>query len=464
MPNTSPLLCFKAYDIRGKLGDELNEDLAFRIGRALAVFLQAKTVVLGADVRHSSTPLKTALAQGLMVQGVDVIDIGLAGAEEVYFATFHLGLDGGVAVTASHNPINYNGMKLVREQARPISADTGLRDIEQLARENHFPLAERQGSLRQHNILAAFVEHLLGYINLARIKPMTLLVNAGNGAAGHVIDALELAFAHHAVPIRFIKLHHLPDGDFPNGIPNPMLSDNRVVTAQAVRAAKADMGVAWDGDFDRCFLFDADGQCIEGYYIVGLLASAFLAREAGATIVYDPRLTLNTEAIIQAATGRAVMSKAGHAFIKETMRRENAIYGGEMSAHHYFRDFSYCDSGMIPWLLVCELMSDSGLSLAALVGERMRLFPCSGEINFIAHNVADILNAVRSHYQSSPHRETTLDGLSLDFEDWRFNLRGSNTEPLLRLNIEACASMARVQEKMAELEQLLGTLGAHRGD
>ncbi|MCX8519595.1 MAG: phosphomannomutase CpsG, partial [Methylophilaceae bacterium] len=255
-----------------------------------------------------------------------------------------------------------------------------------------------------------------------------------------------------------------PDGDFPNGIPNPMLNDNRVVTAQAVRAAKADMGVAWDGDFDRCFLFDADGQCIEGYYIVGLLASAFLAREAGATIVYDPRLTLNTEAIIQAAVGRAVMSKAGHAFIKETMRRENAIYGGEMSAHHYFRDFSYCDSGMIPWLLVCELMSHSGLSLAALVGERMRLFPCSGEINFIAHNVADILNAVRSHYQNSPHRETTLDGLSLDFEDWRFNLRGSNTEPLLRLNIEACASMARVQEKMAELEQLLGTLGAHRDD
>ncbi|MDI1361594.1 phosphomannomutase CpsG [Methylotenera sp.] len=458
------LTCFKAYDIRGRLGDELNEDIAYRIGRAYAVYLQPKSVVIGADIRLSSESLKVALANGLMDEGVNVIDIGLAGTEEVYFATFHLKVDGGIEVTASHNPMNYNGMKLVKEGSKPISGDTGLREIQKIAEANRFLAVNQNPEVKQHgtyvkqDVLPAFVEHLLTYINVDKLRPLKLVVNAGNGAAGHVIDAIERVFKQKKIPISFIKIHHDADGNFPNGIPNPLLLENQAVTSDAVIAHKAEMGIAWDGDFDRCFLFDADGQFIEGYYIVGLLAAAFLAKHPSEKIIHDPRLTWNTVDIVTNAGGQAVMSKTGHAFIKERMRLENAIYGGEMSAHHYFRDFAYCDSGMIPWLLVCELLSQTRKSLSALVAERISLFPCSGEINFKVVNVADAIQKIKDYFMGqSPVLEDT-DGLSMTFENWRFNLRGSNTEPLLRLNIEARADAELVQQKVKEITGLIGSL------
>jgi phosphomannomutase len=358
------LACFKAYDIRGKLGEELNEDIAYRIGRAYVQHLNAKRVVVGGDVRLTSASLKAALARGLMDSGADVIDIGMTGTEEVYFAAFHLEVDGGIEVTASHNPMDYNGMKLVARGARPISGDTGLKAIQALAETNQFPIATSRGKFTQQSILDPYVTHLLTYIEPTAIKPLKLVVNSGNGAAGHVIDALETRFKQLALPISFIKVHHQPDGTFPNGIPNPLLTGNRAATADAVRMRGADMGIAWDGDFDRCFLFDEQGEFIEGYYIVGLLAEAFLKKHPGEKIIHDPRLTWNTIDVVRRSGGQPIQSKTGHAFIKERMRIENAIYGGEMSAHHYFRDFAYCDSGMIPWLLVAELLSRSGKKLS----------------------------------------------------------------------------------------------------
>ena len=452
------LTCFKAYDIRGKLGEELNEDIAYRIGRATAVYLKPKSIVLGADVRHTSHGLKMALANGLMDEGVDVIDIGMTGTEEVYFATFHLKVDGGIEVTASHNPMDYNGMKLVRAGSRPISGDTGLHEIQRLAEANQFSAIGTRGTLIKQDVLPAFVQHLMTYIDATKLRPLKLVVNSGNGAAGHVVDALETVFKQAKIPVTFIKVHHAADGNFPNGIPNPLLPENRAATADAVIKHQADMGIAWDGDFDRCFLFDERGEFIEGYYIVGLLAAAFLAKHPNEKIIHDPRLTWNTVDIVTTAGGQAIMSKTGHAFIKERMRAENAIYGGEMSAHHYFRDFAYCDSGMIPWLLVSELLSQTGKTLSQLVEERISLFPCSGEINFKVANVADAMQQVQAHYmQGSPNVDYT-DGLSMAFDEWRFNLRGSNTEPLLRLNVEVRGNEKLMKQKVNEISSLINTV------
>lgn len=449
------LTCFKAYDIRGQLGAGLNEDIAYRIGRAYAQFLGAKKVVIGGDMRLSSEPLKHALANGLMDAGCDVIDLGMTGTEEVYFAAFHLDVDGGIEVTASHNPIDFNGMKLVRRGAQPISGDTGLKDIQGLAEANAFPAIAQRGQYSRKTCLDAYIDHLLGYLTAEQLKPLKLVVNAGNGAAGHVIDALEQRFQAMGAKVEFIKVHHQPDGNFPNGIPNPLLPENRAATADAVKAHNADMGIAWDGDFDRCFLFDENGRFIDGYYIVGLLAEAFLKKEPGAKIIHDPRLTWNTIDIVERAGGQAIQSKTGHAFIKERMRKENAIYGGEMSAHHYFRDFAYCDSGMIPWLLVAELISTQGQSLAQLLDERMAVYPCSGEINYRVNDAKAVIQAVRDHYAEQSPKLDTTDGISLEFADWRMSLRSSNTEPLLRLNIESRANPAVVQQQRAVVEGLI---------
>ena len=449
------LTCFKAYDIRGKLGAELNEEVAYRIGRAYGTFVgSGKQVVVGGDVRQTSASLKLALANGLQDAGVNVIDIGLTGTEEIYFATFHLGVDGGIEVTASHNPMDYNGMKLVREGSKPISGDTGLKDIQRMAEENDFPAVTTRGTYSQQSCLDAYVQHLLGYIDLKALKPLKLVMNAGNGAAGHVVDALEAEFQRLQVPVTFIKVHNDPDGTFPHGIPNPLLPENRADTRNAVLEHKADMGIAWDGDFDRCFLFDENGEFIEGYYIVGLLAEAFLQQHAGAKIIHDPRLTWNTIDVVKAAGGEPIQSKTGHAFIKERMRLEDAIYGGEMSAHHYFRDFAYCDSGMIPWLLVAQLMSVKNQALSALVDERIALYPCSGEINFHVADVKASIAAVRDHFAAlQPLVIDTTDGLSMEFADWRFNLRGSNTEPVLRLNVESRQDLALMQAQVEKISQ-----------
>ncbi len=442
--------CFKAYDIRGRLPDQLNEEVAFRIGRAFAQFLQPRTVVVGQDIRSSSPMLKAALVRGLTKGGADVLDIGLCGTEEVYFATAHAGADGGIMVTASHNPADYNGMKLVREDSRPISGDTGLDTIRRLAEANDFPKVKRQGETRRYEHRPAYLEHLLGYVDKSALRPLKVVVNAGNGCAGPVIDQLEKR-----LPFEFVKICHKPDGTFPNGIPNPLLPENRGLTRDAVLAHGADLGIAWDGDFDRCFLFDERGDFIEGYYIVGLLAAAFLAEQPGAKVIHDPRLTWNTIDIVQQAGGAAVMSKTGHAFIKERMRAEDAVYGGEMSAHHYFRDFSYCDSGMIPWLLVVALMCRQGKKLSQLVDERVARFPASGEINRTLADPAAVLAAIEARYAPGAVTVDRTDGLSIDYADWRFNLRLSNTEPVVRLNVESRGDRGLMEDKTAEILALL---------
>lgn len=454
------LTCFKAYDIRGRLGEELNEQIAYRIGRAYAQYLNAKKVVVGGDVRATSESLKQALAQGIMDAGCDVIDLGMTGTEEIYFAAFHLDVDGGIEVTASHNPIDFNGMKLVKRGAQPISGDTGLNDIKALAESQTFTPTARQGQKTQQNLRPAYVQHLLGYISPANIKPLTVVVNAGNGAAGPALDAIEAELQQKGVPITFIKVHHTPDPTFPNGIPNPLLEENRAATANAVIEHNADMGIAWDGDFDRCFLFDEQGGFIEGYYIVGLLAEAFLKKHPGEKIIHDPRLTWNTIDICQQNGGQAIQSKTGHAFIKERMRKENAIYGGEMSAHHYFRDFAYCDSGMIPWLLVAELISLAGKPLSQLVSERQQAYPCSGEINFKVDDVKASIKKVKEHFASQNPKIDETDGLSMEFKDWRMNIRGSNTEPLLRLNIETEKNESLVLSVLKSIKDLILSLSA----
>lgn len=445
------LTCFKAYDIRGKLGVELNEEIAYRIGRAYAKFLKPSTVVLGGDVRATSEALKLSLSNGLRDEGVNVIDLGMTGTEEIYFATSYLNTDGGIQVTASHNPIDYNGMKLVKAKSKPISGDTGLNEIKRLAEENNFgEVAAIRGSYEQRSVLEEYVNHLLSYIDLTAIKPMKLVVNAGNGAAGHVIDALE---KH--LPFEFIKIHHNPDATFPNGIPNPLLVENRDATRNAVIAHGADLGIAWDGDFDRCFLFDENGDFTEGYYIVGLLAAAFLAKNPGAKIIHDPRLTWNTQDIARECGGVAIQSKTGHAFIKERMREEDAVYGGEMSAHHYFRDFFYCDSGMIPWLLVVELLCVKQTTLSTLLSERIAKFPSPGEINSQVSDAKAAIARVYSAYKNDALIIDETDGVSMEFADWRFNLRMSNTEPVVRLNVESKGDKVLVTKKTEALLALL---------
>lgn len=434
------LTCFKAYDIRGKLGTELNEEIAYKIGRAYGQIYQPKTVVIGCDIRLSSEALKQATIKGLNDAGVDVLDLGMTGTEEVYFGAFHLDVQGGIEVTASHNPMDYNGMKLVRENARPISADTGLKEIQALVESGEFVEVQQKGNCKPYNILPEFIDHLMTYIDPKQIRPLKLVVNAGNGAAGHVIDAIEARFQTLNVPVQFIKIHHEADGTFPNGIPNPLLIENRDSTRNAVLEHKADMGIAWDGDFDRCFLFDEKGQFIEGYYIVGLLAQAFLIKQPGEKIVHDPRLVWNTLDIVEQYQGKTVQSKSGHAFIKQVMREHNAIYGGEMSAHHYFRDFAYCDSGMIPWLLTIALLSKTQQSLSTLVENMIDRFPCSGEINFKVADTQSTIQRIFDHYAEQNPAIDRTDGVSLDFGDWRLNVRASNTEPLLRLNIESQAA------------------------
>lgn len=446
----STLSCFKAYDVRGQVPNELNEDIARRIGRAYADVIGAKKVVVGHDIRLTSEAIKAALTEGLRDGGVDVYDIGQCGTEEIYFATSHADMDGGIAVTASHNPKDYNGMKFVREQSKPISGDTGLFDIRDRAEEAlPEPLAER-GGYQPLDTGQAYIEHLLSYVDISTLKPLKLVVNAGNGGAGAVIDRI----APH-LPFEFIRLHHEPDGHFPNGVPNPLLEENRQITIDAVREHRADFGIAWDGDFDRCFLFDETGAFVEGYYIVGLLAEAFLRNHSDEKIVHDPRLTWNTVDIVESLGGEAVQSKTGHAFIKERMRLENAVYGGEMSAHHYFRDFAYCDSGMIPWLLVAELVSLRQKPLSTLVSERIERFPCSGEINRQLKDPKAAIAAVQQHFEGqSPARDET-DGLSLSFDDWRVNIRMSNTEPVLRLNVESRGDIDLMKRRTSEILALI---------
>jgi phosphomannomutase len=455
----SSITCFKAYDLRGRIPTELNDDVAYRVGRGYAQFVKPERVVVGRDIRLSSAGLTDALCRGLTDSGVDVYDIGICGTEGVYFATFDGGYDGGIMVTASHNPPDYNGMKFVRDQSKPISGDNGLQDIRAFAELGEFPTPSRVGVRRSIDTMKAYVAHLMSYVDVEKLRPLKIVVNAGNGGAGLIIDRLEPL-----LPFEFIKVHHEPDGHFPNGIPNPMLEENRAPTIAAIRSHKADLGIAWDGDFDRCFLFDEHGSFIEGYYIVGLLAAALLKGQPGGKVVHDPRLTWNTIEIVKAAGGEAVLSKSGHAFMKQRLREVDAVYGGEMSAHHYFRRFAYCDSGMIPWLLVTQIVSESGQPLSKLVGERIGLFPVSGELNYRVPDAKATIAAIESQYAAQALKVDRTDGISYEFNDWRFNLRTSNTEPLIRLNVEARGADKLMRTKTHELLALLKAHGAVAAD
>ena len=452
MPNYT---CFTAYDVRGRLGEELNEEIALRIGRAFAEVLGARRVVLGRDPRGSSVALAGAVTEGLMLAGCEVIDLGLCGTEEMYFAVTHLGADGGIEVTASHNPMNYNGLKMVRRGSAPLDAASGMAAIKALAESGAF-VAQGKGIWRQEQAVCAdYVDRVLSFVDLPALRPLKIVVNAGNGAAGPTFDAIAAQLAANGAPLDFVRMYHDPDGSFPNGIPNPLLPENRPATAQAVIAAGADMGVAWDGDFDRCFLFDHLGQFVPGEYIVGLLAQAFLVKEPGATIIHDPRVIWNTIDSVEKSGGVAQVSRTGHAFLKQAMRDTGAVYGGEMSAHHYFRDFMACDSGMIPWLLVAELIGRSGMSLADLLALRRRAFPSSGEINFKVVSPRACVTRIEAVYAPRARARDDLDGLSLDFGDWRFNLRASNTEPLLRLNVESRGRVDLVDRGVADISALI---------
>ncbi len=450
------LTCFTAYDVRGRLGVDLDAGIAFRIGRGFARALGAQTVVVGRDCRTSSAELAEAVIAALMAEGVGVLDLGLAGTEEMYHATSFFGADGGITVTASHNPMDYNGLKMVGKGSAPLNPATGFAAVKSLAEADGFG-AEKSGGTRADVSVAAraaYVQTVLAFVDVAALRPLTVLVNAGNGAAGPTFDALAAGLQAKGSPLQFVRRHHDPDGSFPNGIPNPLLVQNRPQTAAAVLANGADIGVAWDGDFDRCFFFDHTGAFVDGEYIVGLLAEVFLAKEPGARIVHDPRVVWNTQDIVANAGGVAVQAPTGHAFIKQAMRDTGAVYGGEMSAHHYFRDFVFCDSGMIPFLVICELVSRKG-PLADLVAGRKAAFPSSGEINFRLSDPASAIARVRARFEPLAETVDQTDGLSLTFGDWRLNLRSSNTEPLVRLNLESRGNAGLLAEKVALISALL---------
>jgi len=442
--------CFKAYDIRGKVPGELDIDLAYRVGLATARYLDAKQMVVGRDCRLSSQELCAAVARGLTDAGTEVLDIGQCGTEMVYYTTFAHELDGGIMVTASHNPMDHNGMKLVREVARPISGDSGLDEIGAGAIDCDMELTGRPGSITSGDVLDEYVQSLLAKIDPGSIKPLKIVANAGNGCAGPVVAAL----GRH-LPCEIIPVFDEPDGSFPNGIPNPLLPENRSATAEAVREHGADLGLAWDGDFDRCFFFDENGDFIEGYYLVGLLAAASLRNEPGAAIIHDPRLTWNTVDMVTKHGGRAVMNKTGHAFMKERMRLEDAVYGGEMSAHHYFRDFAYCDSGMLPWLLVIQEISTGGRPLSNMVKAMQAAYPASGEINRRLQDPDAALDRIERRFGPQALAVDRTDGISLDMGEWRFNLRKSNTEPVIRLNVESRGDAALMEEMTREILAML---------
>lgn len=452
------LQCFKAYDIRGKIPEDLNIELAYLIGVAYAEIINPGKVIIGYDVRLESIDLANALIKGLTDSGVDIINIGLCGTEEVYFHTFareNEGVGGGIMVTASHNPKGHNGMKMVKSAARPMSDADDLKKIHgrvlDLSQSDHeISLAKEKGEVILTEDKSSYIAHILGYVNNENLHPLKIVVNPGNGPAGQIIRLLEKE-----LPFEFIYIHEIPDGNFPNGVPNPMIIENRVVTSNAVIENNANFGIAWDGDFDRCFLFDEKGQFIDGYYLVGMLAQSFLSKTPGEKIIHDPRLIWNTVDIVKNNGGLAVESKSGHSFIKEKMREVNAIYGGEMSAHHYFRDFAYCDSGMIPWLLVSELLCKSNLKLSELIKQNMESYPCSGEINYQVKNIKQSIENVEKYFLSKGAKIDYVDGISIEFTDWRFNLRGSNTEPLLRLNLETRGKEVSIDQKIQEIESVI---------
>jgi len=451
------LTCFKAYDIRGEIDININEAIAYRVGRSVAQHFNSKSIVVGFDARETSPAFAKAVGQGIMDAGSNLIDIGLAGTEEMYWAVSNFSASAGIVVTASHNPINYNGMKIVKSGSRPLNDNEDFKAIKNLAETEKWAKTDNKGSHLDYSNQARsdYVTKVLSFVNRNKLKPLKIVINSGNGAAGPTFDAIEKKLNTNNPKIEFVRVDHTPDSTFPNGIPNPLLHENHHKTADIVKNVGADFGVAFDGDFDRCFFFDETGKFVPGEYLVGLLASIFLEKEQGATIVHDPRVIWNTQDIVSQKGGKAEQSKTGHAFIKQTMRKHEAVYGGEMSAHHYFRDFAYCDSGMIPWLLVAELVSIKNQSLGDLVKDRVSSFPISGEINFKVKDADNSISSVLENYQSQAKTLDKTDGFSLIIDDWRFNLRKSNTEPLVRLNIESKGTSINLDDQVKKISKLL---------
>ena len=450
---TIKISSFKAYDIRGKLPHEINSEIAYRVGNATAKYLSAKKMVLGRDIRASSNELSESMALGLMDAGVDVIDIGECGTENVYYATGELKSCGGIMVTASHNPSDYNGFKIVGDNAKPISSETGLVDIRKLAESDQRLISEKKGNLEYRDLNQSYVKKIISFIDSDSLDKLKVVMNPGNGGAGVYAELISKN-----MPIEVIKLNFDPDSSFPNGIPNPMIKENRVSTSQAVIDNEADVGIAWDGDFDRCFFFDEKGNFIEGYYLVGLLAKSFLNKNCNEKVIYDPRLTWNTIDVVQRYGGDAIQCQSGHSFIKKSMRDNDAVYGGEMSAHHYFRDFYYCDSGMIPWLLILEMISIEKMPLSHMIQKYRDRFPVSGEINLKVNNTKKIIELIKEYYLDDATGVDETDGVGMEFEKWRFNLRASNTEPLIRLNVESYNNESLMNEKTKELVDRINSL------
>ena len=444
---------FKAYDIRGQLPHEINPEIAYRVGNATAEYLSAKKMILGRDIRASSKELSESMASGLMDAGVDVIDIGECGTENVYYATGELKSCGGIMVTASHNPSDYNGFKIVSENAKPISSETGLLDIRKIAESDKRLISESRGNLEQRDLNQSYVKKVLSFIDPDSLSKLKVVMNPGNGGAGVYAE-----YISKNMPIEIIKLNFDPDSSFPNGIPNPMIEENRASTSQAVIDNKADLGIAWDGDFDRCFFFDEKGNFIEGYYLVGLLAKSFLIKNRNERVIYDPRLTWNTIDVVERYGGDAIQCQSGHSFIKKSMRDNDAVYGGEMSAHHYFRDFYYCDSGMIPWLLILEMISEEKMPLSQMIQKYRERYPVSGEINLKVNNTKTIIDSIKEYYLDDALGLDETDGVGMEFEKWRFNLRASNTEPLIRLNVESNSNESLMNEKTRELVDRINSL------
>ena len=439
---------FKAYDVRGRVPGEFNADLACRIGAAVVRFTGAAEVVLGHDARLSSPDIADAVADGVTRAGADIADLGLCGTEQVYFATGRLGCGAGVMVTASHNPADYNGLKIVREDARPISGDTGLADIARLA--GSPPPRGARGRRRAVKVRGPWRRRVLSFVDGLPVNPLKVVINSGNGAAGPSVEAL----AGHT-PLKITHIRAEPDGRFPHGVPNPLLDSTRKATSEAVIEHGADFGVAFDGDFDRCCFFDERGEFVHPYYTVGMFAAILLASRPAndRRVIHDPTLVWDTEEQVRSAGGRPYRNRAGHSFIKQRMREEDAVYGGESSAHHYFREFLYCDSGMIPWILMAGILSAQGGGLADHTAERRRRYPTSGEINLpIGEDCAPLMQRLAGTYSAQGALVDHIDGLSVEFPDWRFNLRPSNTEPLLRLNLEARADPELLASKTAELQ------------
>ena len=440
---------FKAYDIRGLYGAEFDEDGAYRVGRAYVEHFEPRAIAVGRDMRLSSPTMAAAFVEGAADGGADVLDIGLVGTEMVYFAVVELGLDGGACVTASHNPKEYTGMKIVRRGALPVGGDSGLAEIRARALDGFGPV-QRRGDVRDEDVWPGFVEKVLSFVDPESIHPLRVVVDAANGMAGVMLPPVLERLSQ----LDVVRCFFEPDGTFPNHEPNPLLPENREFIVARTRAEAAGLGVAFDGDADRCFFVDDTGEFVPGDFVTALLAEIMLEREPGAKVIYDVRASRAVPETIERAGGVPLVNRVGHAFIKQRMRKEGAAFGGEVSAHYYFRDFSQADSGVVPFLLMVELLSRRGNSLSQLLAPFRERFFLTGEINTPVADVPLKLQELKERYAAEGGRISHLDGLSVDFDDWHFNVRPSNTEPLLRLNLEAL-SHELMEEKQEEVLGLI---------